>query len=192
MLCGTQSLGQEASQKGSPVGSSIEFATLCPLQPPSPAIAKWMRQKLSDLVPKWRSYYGNTSVRQIRDAVDKDWAKGGRLFHQALKSPQPPPVDAIDRADDIAAQLMRARRKGTATFRLLNDDLHLVRIGQKWIQNRAEGFVKNVTNGMIHLNVVKGSFKSGPITTLTTCQDPKQALRLATDFWERFGVRIPR
>ena len=166
-----------------------ETDALCPLQPPVANIAKWMREKLSDLVPKWRSHYCNTRVRQIRDAFDKDWARGGRLFHQALKSPQPPPVDAIDRSDQVEAQLMRARRKGLVTFRLLHDDLHIIKIGQKWTQGSAEGFVASHVSGSVSLRVTKGSFKTGLIQLSTTCQNPQQALRLATDYWETFWRR---
>ena len=165
-----------------------EFERPCPLNPPPMRVADWMRRQMSELVPRWRNLYNNTRIKNLRDAFQNDWAKGGRLFHQALKSPQPPPVDTIYRAIDLRVQIMRARKKSVSTFRLLDDDLHTVSIGQRWSQNGAEGFVSDIRNGLVSVHVSKGSFKTGIIKGETPCYDPKESLRLATDFWESFWV----
>ena len=83
---------------------------------------------------------------------------------------------------------MRARKKSVSTFRLLDDDLHTVSLGQRWSQQSAEGFVSEIKNGFISVYVSKGSFRTGNVRGETPCYDPKESLRLATDFWESFWI----
>ena len=166
-----------------------EFETPCPLDPPNENVARWMRGLMADKIPTWRSHYNNTRVRQVRDAFNKDWSKGGRLFHNALRSPSAPAVDAIDRINDITVQLVRARKKGVTSFRLLNDDRHMVSVGQKWTQQGATGYVAGFYNDMVQLRVVSGGFKTGTVSAATTCHDSHDALRIATDFWKSFWCK---
>ena len=169
--------------RGFPVWFLHEYEAPCPIDPPVQQVAKWMREKLAMSVPAWRRLYNHARVQQIRDAFDKDWSAGGRLFHRAIKAPGAPPVDAIDRTDTFAVQIMRSRKKDTATFRMVHDDLQMVVIGQKWYQNQARGIVSGFKNGLVQLRVLCGSFKTGCVDAATTCHDPEQALSLATGFW---------
>ena len=166
-----------------------EFESPFPLSPPCISVARWIRNNLAEKVPQWRSRYNHTRIRQIKDAFDQDWSKGGRLFLQALRAAASPPVDAIDRVYCLDVQLARARKKGTAAFLLPHDDLRMVAVGQKWTQNNAMGFVANIDNGSVMLKVVAGSFKTGTVNVATTCQNPEHSLRLATDFWRQFWFK---
>ena len=127
--------------RGFPMWFLYEYDAPCPMDPPTMEVARWMRERLADAVPGWRRLYNNTRVRQIRDTFDKDWTKGARLFHRALKSPSGPPVDAIDRTTHFEVKLVRARKKAIATFVLTSDDLQLISVGQKWSQGSATGIV---------------------------------------------------
>ena len=166
-----------------------EFGIPCPFEPPQLRVAAWMRELLADSVPKWRSHYNNTRVRQTRDAFAKDWTAGGKLFHRALRAPNPPPVDAIDRVGEVAVQLLRSRKKNIACFRVVNEDLHTVSIGQKWTQGPAVGLVAAIEKGVIQIRIVEGSFKSGVVSTATTCQDPCHALVIASNFWKSYWCK---
>ena len=158
----------------------------CPLDVPNVSVVRWMRDQMVDRVPKWRSLYNNTRIRGIRQAFSEDWSKGGKLFHRALKGPQSPPVDAIDRVDSIQVKLLRARQKMISSFVSVHDDLHLVSVGQKWQQGRAEGWVASISKGRINVRVTRGSFRTGEVSAATTCHDPVQALQLASDYWTSY------
>ena len=176
--------------RGFPKGFAVwflgEFDSPCPLDSPSEHIARWMREKLAGQLQHWRSLYNNTRARQIRSKFEQDWTHGGRLFHKALRDPQPPPVHAIDRVDHLMVRHLRARKKGISTFMLVNDDLQMVAVGQKWTQNNAVGFVSAIINGNVQLRITQGTFRTGQVQAATTCHDPSQALRIASDFWESF------
>ena len=101
-------------------------------------------------------------------------------------------MDAIDRVDHITVKLLRARKKGVSAFMLVNEDWHMVSIGQKWTQGNAVGYVSDMVDGNVQLRIVKGSIKTGDIQTATTCHLPEQALRLATDFWAGYWKKGSR
>ena len=166
-----------------------EVGRPCPLDVPDSHVVQWMREQLAQNVPRWRNLYNGSRVRHIRQVFEDDWTKGGKLFHRALKGEQSPPVDAIDRHDVIHVQLLRSRRKAIASFRPLHEDLQLVAIGQKWLQDHAEGFVSTIDNGIVGLRVTKGKFKTGHVTVATTCHHPEHALRLASDYWSQFWCK---
>ena len=174
---------------GFPTWFVNEHHVPCPLDPPDVNVAKWMRNILADQVQKWRSCYNNTRVRQIRTAFEGDWTKGGRLFHKALRSPNCPPVDAIDRVGEIAVKVARARKKGVSSFHLVHEDMQLITVGQKWTQGNACGVVAGFHHGLVQLRVTRGSFKTGSITAATTCRDPNHSLRIASDFWRSFWCK---
>ena len=69
-------------------------------------------------------------VSQVRDVFNKDWDSGGLFFFRALKGEQSLPVDAVDRMEVIWLKVLKATKKSSAKFRLQDDDLHLVRVGQ--------------------------------------------------------------
>ena len=168
---------------------TTEFDAPCPLDPPDENMAKRMRMLMVEKVPLWRSQYNRTRIRQTKEAFEKDWSKGGKLFHRALQPPNSPPVDAIDRADELHVRLTRARKKGTAVFLTMHEDLQLVTIGQRWVQGATVGVVSDVIGGRVLLKVVSGTFRSGAVTAMTTCQCSNHALRLATDFWKSFWCK---
>ena len=166
-----------------PVWFTREVDAPCPLGPPSLGITKWMREILVERVQKWRSLYNNTRIKNVRRIFEEDWSGGGKLFHRALRAPQSPHVDAIDRTTVLRVRLMRSRHKSVSVFTVLHDDLQLVSVGQHWSQGPAEGVVSFLKEGRIYLKITKGSFKTGDIVAATTCHVPEHALRLAADFW---------
>ena len=163
-----------------------ELDAFCPIDIPSRPIAIWFREKLASLVPKWRSLYTSQRLAQVRETFSKDWDKGGRLYFRALKGEQSPPVDAIDRTDVFRVHAMKSKQKSDAKFKLSGDDLHIVKIGQMWRQGDALGVVSSIKEGTVHVRMVKGMIKSGPINAFTTCTDPHQSLHLAVDYWSSF------
>ena len=166
-----------------------EVGTPCPLDVPQCNVVRWMREQLACRVPAWRNLYNNTRIRHIRQSFEDDWSKGGKLFHRALKGEQMPPVDAIDRQDILDVQLLRSRTKALISFRPLHEDLQLVSIGQKWLQDQAEGHVSSVEHGVVKLRVVRGKFRSGQVIAATTCHHPEHALQLAADYWSQFWTK---
>ena len=122
-------------------------------------------------------------MAQVRQACSEDWDKGGRLFFGALKGGQNPPVDAIDRVDNLAVRSLKTKKKGDATFRMADDDLHMVRAGQSWRQAQAWGVVAEIHAGLVSVKMVEGVIKTGQVRAFTTCTGPAQSLPLAVDCW---------
>ena len=160
-----------------------ELDTCCPLDPPP---EYWLRQLLSQQVPMWRAKARAKQIKETRKTFDDDWTNGGRLSFQALKPATHPPVDAIDRVDQLRVKSYRTRKKGCATFRLPDEDWHMVSIGQVWKQGNAKGFVTSKDGDVICVRVTSGTMRTGYVSAFTTCHDPLQALHLATSYWSGF------
>ena len=163
-----------------------ELETPCPLDAPALQHAKWLRSLMAEQVPKWRAKAHAQRIKETRMKFHDDWTKGGRLSFQAIKPAQHPPVDAIDRVDRIEVKAVRSRRKGMAVFRLVDDDLPLISVGQSWSQGNSRGFVTEVKNGNVSVRIVSGTIRKGMVEVATTCHDPAQAIALATQYWTGF------